>query len=146
VKALPPDKSAERNEKSAGGGQNGNGRAFAPGHDPRRGHGPAPGTGGRPRSEFRARMAELCKSTVPEEILAPIAPEVLEKLLLLHPGVYLDLQRLREKTWVDMADRAFNRPASQPTDDDEREQRFFQGVPILDMDEWRKMFAAGNQP
>jgi hypothetical protein len=41
-----------------------NSGTFAKGPDSRRGRGPAPGTGGRPPDEFKARMREL--ATLPE--------------------------------------------------------------------------------
>ncbi len=144
MKALPSDKSAKQNGKSAGGGQHGNGRDFAPGHDPRRGHGPAKGHGGRPRNVFLERCRALAKAGVPEEILAEIKAEVRDKLLLEHPTVWLQVMALRLRAWIEVADRGFNRPSVQIAED-EGESRFIEGVPILDIAEWRKVFGAKNQ-
>lgn len=114
MKALPPDKSANQNGKSAGGGQHGNGRDFAPGYDARRGHGPTKGHGGRPKHEWIARMEGLAARDVPEEILSEIRPEILERLLREHPAIYVALQRLRLEAWCQTADRAWDKPRAAP--------------------------------
>jgi hypothetical protein len=146
VKALPRDKSANRNGKSAGGGQHGNGRDFAKGHDPRRGRGPRKGEGGRPKQEYVERMRALAAKTIPEEILVEIDEQTRTLLLQHHPRTWLDVMALRLKVWSEVADRGFDRPAAKANPGDEREQRFFQGAPILSMEEWKKRFAEGNKP
>ncbi len=115
MKALPPDKSADQNGKSAGGGQHGNGRDFSLGRDPRRGHGPARGHGGRPRNEFIARLEALVeRCTVPEEILTNITPEMLERVFRISPNMYFALQKLRLEAWNSCADRVYQRPRQEP--------------------------------
>lgn len=137
MKALPAGKPGSGGKKPAGG------RPFAKGFDPRRNTKAGPG---RPRSEFLDRCRLLAAKTVPEDILADIDPKIQQALLVQHPGMYLQIQALRHRVWVDLADRGYDRPAAKQTVDDETEQRFVEGVPILDIDEWRKKFAARNAP
>lgn len=134
AKQLPPGKRARSGTKGG----------FKKGFDPRR-NVSKPGAG-RPRSEFLDRCRLLAAKTVPEDILADIDPKIQQALLVQHPGMYLQIQALRHRVWVDLADRGYDRPAAKQTVDDETEQRFVEGVPILDIDEWRKKFAARNAP
>jgi hypothetical protein len=91
-------------------------------------------------------MRALAKKVIPEEILIDIDEQTRKLLLQHHPRTWLDVMALRLRAWESVADRGFDAPSAKPTPDDEREQRFFQGAPILNIDEWRKKFAAGNRP
>ena len=120
---------------------------FEPGFDPRRNRTPPPPGPGRPRNEFLERMRALAtKAHVPEEILAEIPPDTRNKLLHEHPLVWIQVMALRLRAWIEAADRGYNRPAAVQTETDEAERRFVEGVPILDINEWRKKFAARNAP
>ena len=105
--AKRPRKSRSRPQKSLPPG------LFQKGGPQGPGRGPAKGHGGRPRSEFRARMGTLCESDVPEEILQDLTAEVRRELVLKHPDVYLRLMTLRHRVWVDAADRRYGK-ATQP--------------------------------
>jgi len=89
-------------------------------------------------------MRSLASKEIPQEILADITPETREKLLHDHPSVWLQVMALRHRVWADAADRGYDRPSATRATDDHAERRFIEGVPILDLDEWRQRFAAGN--
>lgn len=73
-------------------------RPFRPGPDPRRGHGPPKGSGGRPRLEHRAWLASL----------EPQARANMENFLRRAPA------ELRYRATVDVLDRLYGK-AVQPT-------------------------------
>jgi hypothetical protein len=83
---------------------------FRVGFDPRRGRGPKPGSGGRPKDEFVVRMQELAKSNIPEEILRDLDPVLMGRLQESHPLVWMQFERLRLEAWREASDRGHGKP------------------------------------
>ena len=82
---------------------------FQPGPDPRRGRGPAKGTGGRPRNEFRQRCRELAS----DDAILEWFERVLRQEAPADPQIALRLADLKLRVWERLADRAYGKP-SQP--------------------------------
>ena len=81
--------------------------------DPRRGRGPAKGTGGRPRNEFRQKMRELASDDrilawFEQVLLSPVNPQLRDEILL-------RVADLRLKIWERCADRGYGKPAQPVT-------------------------------
>ncbi len=87
------------------------GLPFAKGYDPRRGHGPKPGGGGRPTNAFVERMRALAARGVPEEILAELDPALMAQLRASHPLIWMQFERLRLDCWREASDRGHGKPA-----------------------------------
>lgn len=73
------------------------------------GRGPAKGTGGRPRNEFRQRCRELCSD---DEILEYF-DRVLRQVSPAKPELALRIAELKLRVWERLADRGYGK-ATQP--------------------------------